>query len=605
MTSASSDNQLLDFSGASLPAGYEIDGRYRIEHVLGEGTFAWVYLARHTTISNLQCAVKVLKPAFVADDELREQFRHEAETIGHLTDKHTVRLSDFGELPDGRPYICMEYCIGATIDKVIQRVGPLDDAIVAHVAIGVLYSLREAHRHGIVHRDIKPANISLTEELGKTAPLTRVLDFGIAWVAQAQNIGTASVDSDLVFCTPSYASPEVLRGKITPTADLYALGLTLAEMIEGEPVYANTGFYTVAARQMSSEPTPFGPRARASVLFPVLQKACAKDEARRYKSAEDMLDAVKKISKDLPESPLLSWDAIKPNQCPGARHCSLASDQLDLPSPAGCAHAGCEASSNHSHLRINRESQDGIPSARLAQSISQTRLVTDDVVDAVLAMDQARIEQFKTGDYPAIGGAAPLRLLDDGRGFVAMIVKDGESDSEGQSSEGALRPLEKGASQGNNNVKVREKDGEPTQAAVTREVLRNALRDQLDPRAVAAIEASKANAAETPPSPLSRQAIANTPERPIAAASLAASSKEAQVTAPIPELHGLNAPKLKPSAGSKGADIAFSSEDSAKIRVSALKEATKNQRRILRVTDYAIGGAIILLIILLIAFGLP
>lgn len=379
-------------AGKKLEAGYLIDGRYEIESVLGEGTFACVYLARHTTISNLQCAIKVLKPAFVTDHELREQFRHEAETIARLSNKHTVRVSDFGELPDGRPYICMEYCIGATLDRVLDRVGALDEALVAHIGKGVLYSLREAHAHEIVHRDIKPSNISLTEDVGRNEPLTRVLDFGIAYIAQHQPLEAASAESDLVFCTPSYAAPEVLRGTITPAADVYALGLTLAELLDGEPVYANTGFYTVAARQLSAEAIPFGPKTRASVLFPLIEKACRKNAEERFQSANEMLECLLTFESLLPRSAQLAWEFLRPEHCVGVRRCSLASDQLDMPLPAGCAMGQCEKSAalqGNAHLRVPADDSDDehLPSGPTSTSKVLHMLQNADGFVALLAGD--------------------------------------------------------------------------------------------------------------------------------------------------------------------------------------------------------------------------
>lgn len=407
--------QREDLSGACLVPGDVLDGRYRIERILGEGTFAWVYLARHATISTLQCAIKVLKPHFVGDEELRHQFRHEAETVARLRDRHTVRVSDMGELPDGRPYICMEYCIGATLDRILGRLGAQPDAVVAHIGRGVLHSLREAHNAGIVHRDIKPSNISLTEDASSSAPLTRVLDFGIAYVAQAQGLADANHESDLVFCTPSYAAPEVLRGDVTPPADLYALGLTLAELLEGEPVFANTGFYTVAARQMADEPVPFGPRTRRSALLPVLQKACEKKREHRFRTAGEMLAALEAVASTLTEPDTLTWSYYQPDNCVGVTRCSLAANRLDMTLPAGCAMAGCAAGCGRT---LERKIDDSA-SAPLAFD----RLTTPDV-RAMEDEDDDAIDMFLTSEFvdaplaPSTTGQE--RVAEDTGGFDAL-----------------------------------------------------------------------------------------------------------------------------------------------------------------------------------------
>lgn len=411
-----------DLVEVCLLPGDVIDGRYVIERILGEGTFAWVYLARHATIETLQCAIKVLKPHFIGDEELRAQFRHEAETVARLRDLHTVRVSDMGELGDGRPYICMEYCVGATLDRIIPMFGPQSDIMVAHFGRGVLHSLREAHSLGIVHRDIKPSNISLSEDTSGTAPLTRVLDFGIAYVAQVQGARTESADSDLVFCTPSYAAPEVLRGNISAAADLYALGLTLAELIEGEPVFPNTGFYTVAARQMANEPVPFGPRTLASKLLPFLQKACEKDLQRRFQSASEMLEALDEISEELDHSQMLTWQHFAPQNCVGKHRCSLATDRLDMALPAGCANGQCNASrfSNAPELRIRPadDSADG-----LASSIE-----SQDSFGAFLTAEFTDVDTVPHAEPPS----AMFRPFDvhepTGTLRIPRVLSDGEDD---------------------------------------------------------------------------------------------------------------------------------------------------------------------------------
>lgn len=310
--SHSRQNTRPDLAPHCLNTGDVLDERYRIERVIGEGTFAWVYLARHATIDSLQCAIKVLKPHFVGDEAMMEQFYQEAETIARLRDRHTVRVSDMGTLPDGRPYICMEYSVGATLDRIIAQSEGLSDVMVAHIARGVLRSLREAHGLGIVHRDIKPSNIILTEDTDGDAPLARVLDFGIAYVTKFQPGRATDDNSELVFCTPSYASPEVLRGEVTEAADIYALGLTLAELIEGRPVFPNTGFYSVAARQMADEPVPFGPKTLASKLLPILQTACEKDRSLRFGSADAMLEALDALSEALDGEALEPWSQFIP-----------------------------------------------------------------------------------------------------------------------------------------------------------------------------------------------------------------------------------------------------------------------------------------------------
>lgn len=333
-------------SGHCMNPGDILDGRYRITGLIGEGTFAYVYRARHIVIDTLEVAIKVLKPAFVADEELRQRFVTEAETVALLRNKHTVRIGDMGRLADGRPYIGMEYCAGLTLNQYLRLYGPASTPMVAHIADGVLQSLREAHDLDIIHRDIKPSNIILTHEVAASPPLVRVLDFGIAHTIQSHNVETDEASSNFVFCTPSYAAPEVLHGKPSKSADLYALGLTLAEMIEGEPVYPNEGFYKVAARQTSELPVPLGPVTRAHPLFPVLERACHKDQRHRYTRAQDMLRDVRAISRSLDAQTLRADGFPPPIGCSSVDRCAVHRDIELLARAQTCPNPAC-------NLRLN------------------------------------------------------------------------------------------------------------------------------------------------------------------------------------------------------------------------------------------------------------
>lgn len=341
--------------------GDVLDGRYRIVSLVGEGTFAYVYRARHLVIDSLEVAIKVLKPDFVADEELQKQFVHEAETVAMLRNTHTVRVTDMGRMPDGRPYICMEYCDGVTLNQLVRLYGPISTATAAHIADGVLQSLREAHDLGIIHRDIKPSNVILAGSTVGGLPLVRILDFGIAHAIQRHDIAQDDAASNFVFCTPSYAAPEVLHGKPSKSADLYALGLTLAELIEGTPVYPNDGFYKVAARQTSNEPTPFGPQTRANALFPIIERACQKNAELRYASVDEMLHDLRKVSKTLDYSNLRHDHYPPPIGCGMPEQCALRHDLSALARASSCPHPNC-------NLRLNPSPQRDLPLSKAQEA---------------------------------------------------------------------------------------------------------------------------------------------------------------------------------------------------------------------------------------------
>lgn len=361
------DPHALLSSGHCMNPGDTLDGRYRITGLIGEGTFAYVYRANHLIIDTLEVAIKILKPDFVTDEELRQQFVYEAETVAVLRNKHTVRIVDMGRLPDGRPYIAMEYAAGLTLNQLLRLYGPLNSAFIALIADGVLRSLREAHDMGVIHRDIKPSNIITTRDVRGSLPLVRVLDFGIAHTIQAHSVESEESESNFVFCTPSYAAPEVLHGRPSKSADFYALGLTLAELIEGEPVYPNIGFYKVAEQQTSPDPVPFGPVTREHPFFPIIQRACHKEPYRRYATANEMLRDLEVVSRGISAHSLLSNYQPAPIGCSVPDDCAIRNNLEALARAAICPNPQC-------NLRLNATS-------------SATQLADFGTLQAALNMD--------------------------------------------------------------------------------------------------------------------------------------------------------------------------------------------------------------------------
>lgn len=379
--------------------GTTLDGRYRIIDLVGEGTFAYVYRARHLVIDTLEIAIKILKRQFVADEELHEQFVREAETVALLRNQHTVRVTDMGRLEDGRPYICMEFCSGFTLNHLMRLYGYQPVALIAHIADSVLQSLSEAHDLGIIHRDIKPSNIIITDQALGRLPLVRVLDFGIAHAIQAHSVTPDDESSNFVFCTPSYAAPEVLNGRATKSADLYALGLTLAELIEGEPVYPNNGFYKVAAQQTSDDPVPFGPLTRKSVLFPIIERACQKEPSQRFQSATEMLQAIRAVSDHFDYTALRIYGAPAPIGCGNPDNCAVVKNFDALIHQGRCDHPSCNVQLNPSA----DGSTIGTPDPLRLDDFGTLQALLDESEDA-LHFEFDAFETYQTQIFPRIRG---------------------------------------------------------------------------------------------------------------------------------------------------------------------------------------------------------
>ena len=280
--------------------GELIDGKYRVQGVLGEGSFGWVFMAAHDRIQALTYAVKVLKAEHTSDAETVARFHREAETVASLRSKHSVRVTDYGVDGD-LPYIVMEFVDGLSIGEMLSRGGPFPETDVLELSLDVLRALDEAHGLGIVHRDLKPDNVIVVPDPDTSRPVARVLDFGLAKILDPQKfqVRPEATAAGLVLCTARYASPDLLKGTPSSQSDIYALGISMIEMLDGRPPYAGDDFYTVAAKHIAPEPVPMGPAAQKSILSKFIETCTEKNLELRYASATDAIDDLLKIQKRL------------------------------------------------------------------------------------------------------------------------------------------------------------------------------------------------------------------------------------------------------------------------------------------------------------------
>ncbi|MBE7479522.1 MAG: protein kinase [Polyangiaceae bacterium] len=270
----------------SLRVGEVVGGRYRVDAAIGGGGFGAVYRATQLNL-NRAVALKVLHPGLVVTDGALARFRREAELAQQLKSPNTVRVYDFGTTDHGLPFIAWEHLEGRPLDTVIAREGPMPPSRVAHVARQILKALMEAHAAGIVHRDIKPANIVLTDFPGEP-DFVKVLDFGVAKTLQES--GATMTAGATPVGTPSYMSPEQVRNEaIGPGTDLYALGLTMAELLAGRVVVQGRNLMDVFLAHSSAEPLALPPEVLGGPLGGVIQRATQKSPALRYGSAAEML----------------------------------------------------------------------------------------------------------------------------------------------------------------------------------------------------------------------------------------------------------------------------------------------------------------------------
>ncbi|MCK6533508.1 MAG: serine/threonine protein kinase [Polyangiaceae bacterium] len=276
-----------------MVVGEVVGGRYRIDAVLGGGGFGAVYRATQLNL-NRAVALKVLHAGLVVTEGALERFRHEAELAQQLKSPNTVRVYDFGTTERGLPFIVWEFLEGRPLDAVLAAEGPMPPARAAHVTRQILKALMEAHATGIVHRDIKPANVVLTDFPGER-DFVKVLDFGIAKDTRGDSAPMTIGASPLG--TPAYMSPEQVKNEpVGAGADLYALGLTLAELLSGRVVVQGRSLAEVLWTHSSAEPLALPAEVLSGPLGGVVQRATQKSVALRYRTAADMLMDLERIA---------------------------------------------------------------------------------------------------------------------------------------------------------------------------------------------------------------------------------------------------------------------------------------------------------------------
>jgi hypothetical protein len=206
--------------GATIATGELLKERYRLEHTLGRGGMAAVWLG-HDEVLDRQVAVKVLSDTIAGDPDFVARFRREARTAASLTHPNLVGVYDYSD-EDERPYLVMQFVPGENLAARLERGEGVD---CDKLARELLEALAHIHQVGILHRDIKPANIII--EPDGTAKL---IDFGIALPRDA----TALTNPGLILGTERYAAPEVMAGhSATERSDLYSAGVVLRSC-EGE-----------------------------------------------------------------------------------------------------------------------------------------------------------------------------------------------------------------------------------------------------------------------------------------------------------------------------------------------------------------------------------
>jgi serine/threonine protein kinase len=259
--------------------GSIVADRYEIVSLLGRGGMGAVYRVRHLTLGK-HMALKVMR-AGAADFEAR--FEREARALARLDHPNCVRVLDYGRT-ERHHFIAMELCEGETLGSVLKT-GALSVVRALHVARGLVAALGHAHAHGILHRDVKPENVVL---VGARPVL---IDFGLAVLEDE----AALTGAGMCLGSPSYIAPERLLGRGSDgRTDLYAVGVILYEMLAGTRPFAGDSPERTMQLALTRPPRPLRALRRdiPRELDAVVTRALAKEPARRFATADEMLAAL-------------------------------------------------------------------------------------------------------------------------------------------------------------------------------------------------------------------------------------------------------------------------------------------------------------------------
>ncbi len=281
---------------------------YRIEQEIGRGGMG-VVLKAHDEALHRPVAIKMVLNGEFADARDLQRFRAEAQVIAQLRHPHIVNIFSIGDVA-GRPYFALEYLPGGTLaDRILGRVQ--EPRACAELMVQIAKAIHHAHAQGIIHRDLKPNNILFDAE-----QIPRITDFGLAKLIQDQSLQADAQRSPLtragmIVGTPQYMAPEQASGgtePITPSVDVYSLGVILYEMLTGRRPFDAVHPIDVFMRVRTEEPIP--PRLLQPSIPKDLETIClkclAKMPTHRYESA---LAMAKDLERFLNHEPILARPA--------------------------------------------------------------------------------------------------------------------------------------------------------------------------------------------------------------------------------------------------------------------------------------------------------
>ncbi|HEY3359709.1 MAG TPA: serine/threonine-protein kinase, partial [Polyangia bacterium] len=269
--------------------GDVVEGRYRLDAVLGVGAMGTVYEAEHVEIGR-GVALKILHPIYSRNAELVQRFRREARAASTIGHPNIVDVTDFGSTADGCAYFVMERLRGQDLKAALAQERQMRPPRAVEIMVQVCQALQAAHEHGVIHRDLKPENIFLVPRDG-SPDFVKILDFGIAKsLGFGQGDGRSLTMPGIAMGTPAYMAPEQAAGqKVDGRTDIYAVGAILYELLAGVAPFEGDDILDVLTRKAREDPPSLAGRVAdvPPALEQLVMRALRRDPAERPPSMAD------------------------------------------------------------------------------------------------------------------------------------------------------------------------------------------------------------------------------------------------------------------------------------------------------------------------------
>ena len=379
--------------------GRTLTGGYRVVEFIAEGSMGRVYRAEQSNLGR-SVAIKVMSSGLVRNPSMIERFKNEARAASSLNHPNCVRVYDFGQTPDERPYFVMELLTGQDLEAILTREKLQPVTRVLDIMLQILSALDEAHGLMVVHRDLKPANIVVLPQRGG-GDLVKVVDFGLAKLRSSM-----SSPDGAVFGTPEYISPEQAMALETDgRTDLYACGVILFEMTTGQLPFTDPDPQRLLEKHVT-DPLPsiarLAPDRVHYGLDKIIEKSMEKRPEDRFATANDFAEELREVvahrTGEHRRSEAFTWgrSTLRPCQLCGG---------LNGPQSKFCGECGEPLERESLMPKVPKASPDG-PQAdarSVSARISMEKLILDaesggETPTTLVFLEQLAIARMKAND---------------------------------------------------------------------------------------------------------------------------------------------------------------------------------------------------------------